>query len=740
MTQHIQQLQPAIEQQEAVDLARYLGFLSANRWLIAGIAALAVLLGAAYAFFSDPVYEANILVQVEGGDRSPSRDGMGDLSSFFNLKAGASAEMEVLRSRLVLSRAVDNTRLFVQVQPKHLPVLGSWMVQHEIRAPFAQMFEKFGYVLDRQAARVSVFNVPAALEDDTDFTLIVQDGGRYRLIQDDEDVDAAGRVGEMLRFATPKGPIELQVDELSARSSAQFILTRKNRLGVIEKLQDVLKIAEKGKQSDVIGVSLEGKSPKLASAVLNEIATQYLVQNEDRKSEAAEKALAFLNTQLPELKRDLETAEVKYNDMRNSRGTVDLGEEAKNVLQQSVQTQTRLVELQQKKRELQTRFADEHPAILAVDEELRTLEKELGGITRKIRKLPAVEQDVMRLTRDVKVNQEIYTTLMSTALQLRLVAASKVGSVRVLDKPAVPVKPVRPKRLLVIFLSGVVGLILGGMAAFARKNIYRRVDDPDEIEQSLGLRVSATIPYGGNREGAPGRGESKALSLEYDPDDTAASDIIESLRRLRNSMQFTMADATNNIVVITGPTAGVGKSFVAANFAVVLAAIGKRVLLADADLRTGHLHDYFDIERGPGLSDVVAGRALVEQVVRRNVVQDVDFVSTGFLPPRPAELLANRNFAKLLQLFAGRYDFILIDTPPVLAVSDAQIIAPHAGAIFNVVRGRISTLDEIQETVRRLNEAGVSVTGTIFNDWNPRLARYRYGMKRYGGYAAAEAQ
>jgi tyrosine-protein kinase Etk/Wzc len=739
MNQPIHQLQSAVVQDESVDLGRYLGFLSSNRWFIVSIAALAILLGTVYAFFADPVYEADILVQVEDSDRSPSRDNLGDLSNFFNLKAGAAAEIEVLRSRLVLTKAVDNTHLYIQIQPKYLPLLGSWMVQHDIQVPFARQLENFGYVLDRQTARISVFNVPRSLEDDTDFNLIVQGGGRFRLIQDDEGIDATGRIGEMLRIATPKGPIELQVDELSARNGAQFILTRKNRLDTIDKLQDALKIAEKGKQSDVIGVSLQGKSPKLTSAVLYEIATQYMRQNEDRKSEAAEKALAFLNRQLPELKQDLERAEAKYNDLRNNRGTVDLDEEAKNVLQQSVQAQTRLLELKQKKRELQARFADVHPAIQAVDEEMRIQERELGNISRKVKKFPADQQDVMRLTRDVKVNQEIYTTLMSTVLQLRLVAASKVGSVRVLDMPVVPVKPVWPKRLLVIFLSGVAGLIFGGMAAFARKNIYRRVDDPDEIEESLGLRVSATIPCGANRAVASGQAESKALPLEYDPDNAAASDVIESLRRLRNSMQFSMAGATNNIALITGPTAGVGKSFVAANFAVVLAAIGKRVLLVDADLRTGHLHEYFDIERGPGLSDVVEGRALVEQVVRKHVMQDVDFISTGSLPSRPAELLANRNVAKLLQLFATRYDFVLVDTPPVLAVSDAQVIAPHAGAVFNVVRGRVSTLGEIEETVKRLNEAGVSVTGTIFNDWNPRLARYRYGMKRYGRYAA-EAQ
>ncbi|HYD78286.1 MAG TPA: polysaccharide biosynthesis tyrosine autokinase [Paucimonas sp.] len=744
MNQAIQQLQPAVEQEESVDLAKYLGFLSANRWLIAGVAAIAIMLGTAYAFLAAPVYEANILIQVEDNSRSSSRDALGELSSVFNLKTRAASEMEVLRSRLVLAKAVDNTGLYIQVQPKHFPVVGAWLAQREIQLPFADAFEGSGYVWSRETARVALFDVPEALEENTEFTLRAEGGGRFRLLQEEERIDAAGRVGETLRIDTAKGPIALRVDDLAARPGSRFLLVRKNRMATIERLQAALRIAERGKQSDIIGVTLEGRNPKQTSAVLNEIADQYLQQNEDRKSDAAERSLAFLSRQLPELKQDLEKSEAKYSELRNSRGTVDLNEEAKNVLQQSVQAQTRLLELKQKKRELQTRFADEHPAIVAIDEQMRTLGGELDNVARKIRNLPAVEQDVVRLTRDVKVNQEIYTALMSTALQLRLVAASKGGNVRVLDKSIAPGKPARPKRMLVIFLSGVAGVILGGLAALARKNIYRRVDDPVEIEQSLGLRISATIPRS-DREHAYGRmqGEqagARALALEYDPDDAGAADVVESLRRFRTSMQFAMTEAKNNIALITGPTPGVGKSFVSANFAAVLAAVGKRVLLVDADLRTGHLHRYFGLERGQGVSDVVTGKALVEHVLHKNVVPDVDFISTGRLTARPAELLAHKNFAKLLQLFGTRYDFVLIDTAPVLAVSDAQIIAPHAGAIFNIVRGGVSTLSEIEETVKRLNEAGVSVTGTVFNDWNPRLARYRYGMKRYDQYLMADAR
>lgn len=220
-------------------------------------------------------------------------------------------------------------------------------------------------------------------------------------------------------------------------------------------------------------------------------------------------------------------------------------------------------------------------------------------------------------------------------------------------------------------------------------------------------------------------GDTKEVSvLSHDvPSDGA----IESLRGFRTSLQFAMLSARNNIVMITGPTQEVGKSFVSANFATVLAAIGKKVLLIDSDLRTGKLHRYFGVERNSGLSDVINAEIPLDQIIHKNVVDNVDFISTGCLPPKPAELLAHREFGHILQLLAARYDFVLIDTAPVLVVSDALVVGTHAGTIFNIVRGGQSTVDEIEEAVKRLNQAGHTVTGTVFNDMKPHSVRYGYG-------------
>jgi tyrosine-protein kinase Etk/Wzc len=206
---------------------------------------------------------------------------------------------------------------------------------------------------------------------------------------------------------------------------------------------------------------------------------------------------------------------------------------------------------------------------------------------------------------------------------------------------------------------------------------------------------------------------------------------IESLRSLRTALQFSMLDATNNIIVITGPTPAMGKSFISVNFAAVLAAAGKKVLLIDGDLRKGHLHQYLGLERKSGFSDLIAAGCNLEQALHKGVIDNVDFIGTGTLPPKPSELLMHKDIGTLLAGFAESYDYVLIDTAPVLAVSDTLIIGAHAGAVFMVARAGVSSMGDIKESLKRCNQAGIPIKGVIFNGVLHRPGGYGYGYGRY---------
>jgi tyrosine-protein kinase Etk/Wzc len=399
--------------------------------------------------------------------------------------------------------------------------------------------------------------------------------------------------------------------------------------------------------------------------------------------------------------------------------------------------QTKLMDLTQKRIELAGRYENGHPVMVTLSEQIAGLNRDIAGLNTRIKRLPQVEQNIVRLIHDVKVSTDVYTAVLSSAQQLRLSAANRVGTVRLLDAAEIPTRPIKPRRNIIVGAATLLGLLLAVLAVFMRKLWQGRVYEPLEVEQQLGLPVTAAIPHSTGQQmlsvrlsgNAPLPGP--ALLQLSTPDDGA----VESLRRLRALLNNTLAGLDNNIVVITGPNAGVGKSFVAANFAAVLASAGKDVLLVDADMRTGHLHRPFAVERGPGLAEYLAGFLYPEKIIRAQVIPHVDLIPSGALPADPAELLATDRLRELLRSVSPRYDYVLVDTPPVLPVSDALAVAALAATTLNVVRSGVTTAVEIDESTRQLRQAGAHVEGVIVNDFRSRSPRYGYGA----GYSASVA-
>jgi tyrosine-protein kinase Etk/Wzc len=722
---------PYIEPDDAdVELKTYFNVLYDNRWLIAGVTFAIMFAAAVYALVAKPVYEANMLIHVEEVSPNSSKNILNEVSSLFETKKAAIAEMELLHSRMVISPAVDKLRLYIEAQPSYFPVAAAWLADHPGKGLSRPGILGYGgYVWGAEKISVPLFDVAPALQN-REFTLTALDRQRYRLEQADKDITLEGAVGSTLAAHTEYGDITLRVEQLNARPGAQFLLRRTSVLSAIENVQNAMLITEQGKQSGVIEVRLQGRSGPLVNAILSEIGREYMRQNLARKTEEAEKSLAFLNTQLPELKRQLEQSESEYNQFRNRHGTIDLGEEAKISLQAAAAAKTRRIELLQKRTELLTRFTNEHPILIGVNQQLKDVDEEIRNIASHIQTLPLLEQDEVRLTRDIKVNTDLYTALSNTAQQLRIISVGKVSNVRMVDAPIVPERPLKPNRPLIIAAAALVGLCLGTVAAFVRKALQGGIDDPKKIEKLLGSRVVyASIPHSANQEKlirqAGGNAKKVPLLAKVLPEDVA----IESLRSFRAALQFSMPHFRNNIVMITGPTSGLGKSFVSVNFAAVMAASGKRVLLIDADLRNGHLHDYFGTGRPRGLSEAINGALRVEQAIRRDVMENLDFMSTGSLPANRAEFLMHLNFGALLDAVSANYDVVLIDPPPILAVADALIIGSHAGAVFILVRAGVSTEGEINESIKRLNHAGIAPQGILFNDMALRLGGYGYQYK-----------
>jgi tyrosine-protein kinase Etk/Wzc len=711
--------------------------ISDHRWLVIGIFLIGSLLGAGYALIAKPVYSTDLLVQVEDSPNT-SKSLLGSLSSLSSLvdvKTDAAAEIEILRSRTLASQAVDSLHLNVFARARYFPLIGSWLASGQDELSRPGLFGYGGYAWGAEKIEVARFEVPKSL-DDQDFVLTVTAPGYFTLRQNTHQITLEGEVGKELNIAVGEGNIVLKVAALNGKAGAKFNLRHASRMATVAELQKSMAIMEKGKGSGILNISLQGHDPELIARTLNSIGLDYVRQNIARKSEEAEQTLAFLDKKLPELRQELEQSENKYNQFRNSSSTINLGEESKLMLQQNVAAQTRLIELKQKRESLLIGFTNDHPAVVGINRQIAEIDDELQKYSAQIKRLPLLEQNLFRLNRDVKVNTDLYTALLNSAQQLRLVKAGKVGNVRIIDPALVPEHPLKPHRSIIVLLSMVLGLFAGVVCALIKKFMFDGVSDAFEIEEALGVTVFASIPRSKKQEQLYQKVLARSPSISVLAQNFPTDMAIEGLRGLRTALQFSMLESRNNIVLITGPTPGLGKSFVAVNFAAVLAAAGKKVLLIDADLRKGYLHQYFGLERGIGLSDLLTAGQDIERVLHKDLLENVSFISTGQLPLKPSELLSHQNFGKLLESLSINYDYVLIDTPPVLAVSDAVIAAAHAATVLLIARAEVSGTGAIKEALKRLAQAGISSKGVVLNDVKLRSSRYgtrdgRYRQEKY---------
>jgi tyrosine-protein kinase Etk/Wzc len=738
MAQNPQTDSPGMEDDE-INLRALLDTLWLDKKLALLIAAPIFVLGTAYALMAKPIYEANLLVQVEESQGSTASL-LGEASAMFDTKTAASAEMEILKSRMVVGNAAESLGLHISAQPKYFPFVGRWWAskQETLAKPGVMGFG--GYTWGSEAIQVSVFNVPHALLGE-EFILTANGTGGFELQQAEHKIALQGKVGQRLDAETPAGKVEILITQLEGQAGARFLLQSNSKLGVIKRLQGELKISEKGKQSGLLEARLEDGDPELASSILNAVGHEYIRQNVGRKSEEAEKSIAFLESQLPDIRRNVEAAETKYNRIRDTRGTIDLGEEARNMLQQAVEIEVKLLEAKREREELLSKFTPQHPSIVNAETQLRMLQAQKTTIQAQVKRLPSVEQDVVGSMRDVKVGNELYTSLLNTLQQLRLAKASKIGTSRIIDAAVVPEQPIKPKRLMIILVSLILGLFAGMAAIFVRKAMRGAIDSPSMIEEGTGLQVYATVLESKDQEALSKKIQAKQagrfILAETSPDDLA----IESLRSFRVALQFAMLDAPNNRVMITGPTPGIGKSFLSANIAAVLAQAGKRVLLIDMDLHKGHLNQYFGVQRAGGLSEVLAGETTLEQATHKNVLENLSFVTNGIQISNPSALFLNERLPQLLEQCSEHYDIVIVDAPPVLLVSDVAVIGPHMGATFMAVRDGSSTLGDLRESVKRLGQARVEVKGVLFNGQLARISSpYGYGYGYGYKYTAQGSQ
>lgn len=704
---------------DEIDLTRLLGLLLEGKWLIIGITTAFMLLGIAYALLATPIYRADALIQVE--KKSSGLPALGDMGDLFAGESQAATEIEILKSRMVVGTVVDQLDLTTQVSPNYLPIIGEFLARRSG---------------ERDRVLIQQFQVPAAYIGE-ELTLTF-DGNNYTLAFEKETV-LQGTVGEVVS----QGDWLLHITDVQAINTQSFSLVKANRLRTITYWQTIFAVAERGRQTGILAANIQHSDRELAAKVLDAIANEYMLQNIRRNAAEAEKSLTFLEEQIPGIQQNLNQAEELLNKYRLESSSVDLNLETSGLLSQVIEVEKQLNELALKETEISRLYTRQHPSYQALVTQKERLLADQTRLQEQIKNLPETQQQVLRLTRDVQVNQEIYLQLVNRMQELNVLRAGTVGNVRILDNAEVNPIPVAPKKPLIVVLATMLGGMLALAIVFIKAALHRGVERAEQLEEE-GINVYASIPlsevqtnFNLRLQKLAKRKSNKATDLpllaKEDPSDLA----IEALRGLRTSLHFAMLEARNNVVMISGPSPAVGKSFITANLAAVLAQGEQKVLLIDGDIRRGYLHNMLHVSNKYGLSNFLADTKAISEyqaVVQHTEVSNLHFIPRGVAAPNPSELLMHPRMAQLLEQASKDYDYVLIDTPPILAVTDPAIVGSYAGTTLLVARFGQSQVKEMLHTVKRFEQNGIDIKGVILNGVERKAAAY-YGYGYQYGYA-----
>ncbi|MEZ9503047.1 polysaccharide biosynthesis tyrosine autokinase [Vibrio sp. 10N.286.51.B11] len=708
--------QPSSNSPDVIDLGKLLGILLDAKWLIMLTTFVFAIFGIALALLSTPIYKADSLIQIEKKSSGGISSMVGDMGDMFSQDSSVPAEIEIIRSRMILGETVDKFNLTTVTSPIYMPYIGKGVARLKG---------------DINRIEVSRFVLPRYTTGAHKIEILDAEQGTYQLVRDNERVILKGQVGEL----ATAGDYSLFVTGFESTNGFEFSIGKRSRLAAIGWLKASLSLSEQGRQTGILNLSFAGEDKQQISEILNHISQTYFLQNVQRNSAEAEKSLSFLKSHLPGIKSQLNSYEDTLNSYRQKNDSIDLGLEAQTTLRLVVGLEAQLNELTFKESEISQRFTKDHPTYKSLLDKRNILLEEKERLNKQVQKLPKTQREILRMTRDVEVNQQIYIQLLNKVQELSIIKAGTVGNVRILDDAQAYAGAIKPKKSLIVVLATLLGGMLSVAFVLVKAAFHRGVESPDQIEQ-IGLPVYAAVPKSDLQIELSNRFKSKkrqtkgaeALLAESNPADLS----VEALRGLRTSLHFAMLEAKNNILMISGPAPGIGKSFISTNFAAVAAKTGQKVLLIDADMRKGYLQQSFGVNWDNGLSDVLSGKQEFAQSVKTTPVENLDIITRGQVPPNPSELLMHPRFAELMEWASKEYDLVIVDTPPVLAVTDPSIVGAFAGTTLMVARYGQNTIKEIDVARNRFEQSGIEVKGVIFNAIEKKASSsYGYGYYNY---------
>lgn len=720
------------------------------RWYFIGVA-LAIFAGSiVYALIKSPIYTADVLIQVEE-KKGSSLGALSQVAKALDVQQSpVQGEIEIIRSRNVIGRAADSLKANIEITvDNRIPIIGGILARFLDKDETGLTKPLWNSTLawGGEELRIEEFVVPSKFLLRS-FYLKIGDDRQWELF--DEDMKSLGKGQGREALEALDGKLRFAINSVKARPGTEFEIRVHSAQSWIRRIVSAMSVTETKRQSSVIKITYEDRNPQRASDFLNAVADSYVQQNIERRSEEAEKSLVFLKEELPQLKKQLEASENRLNAFRNQKKTIDITGEIKELLEKSTQLEKSRLELELKRKEFTERYEPAHPLFKSITSQLQGIKSESALLNRQISQLPELQQEFIRLARDVEVNNQLYISLLNNSQQLQIAKAGTVANVAIIDRAVPPEKPSRPNKPLTIAIGGLLGLLLGFITTQLLALMTRIVRDPKKLELATGKSIMAILPLAVEQlehSEAMGdralREESVYLLAKEKPNALT----IEALRSLRTSLLFNLSETQRGkVILVTSAVPAQGKSFISANLSFLMGAIGKRVLLIEADIRLASIKRYIDFDtEAAGLSSILKGEATEEQVILHNVYPNMDFLQAGPRVRNPGDLLSTGRMQDLIHRLADQYDLVIIDSPPLLSVNDAREMAKAADLTVFVTRQDAVSMADVDEALDVFGKSGNQITGFIFNGFVPSQIRYgyrygygygKYGKYGYGGYDA----
>lgn len=709
-----------------IDLKSILNLIKNSYKLILIITIIFFVAGIYYANTRPPVYQSTAMIQVGNNDISGAiSSGVGGIAALAGLagqSSSSSVETVLLQSPYVLGQVVRQLGLDISVSPHYSGF-------------FARKWAAFRHRNNGDVS-LSTLEVPDALLSKA-LILTVRNKDQYSLFTKNGEKILDGTFGKVCTANYFSQPVTIKVTALNAKPGAQFELIKQQIPDVANDLAGALSIKEEGISTGIMKIHYISGNRVQAQALLNAILTVAVEKNIEEKSQEAAKTFQFISSQLPISKKNLGDAENKFNLYGAKKGIFDPVIEKQALEENIFELQKQLETSHFQKTLLLQKFTSIHPLVILETEKEDRIESEIKKNKEKLMRLSPVTIKEIDMQRDTKIEESVYIGLSESAQRMEMMKASVISSLRILSGATYPISRIPVNKRAIIFGAIFFGLMFSLGIIFIRHVLSPVIEDPDVVERMIGIAVTAIIPFSEKQMSYNKKikldklyaGKNPFLLSRENPNDIS----IEGIRSLRTAIQMALLEAKNNVIAITGCSPGVGKSFISSNLAALLSDLGKHILIIDSDIRLGKLSQSFGKAKAPGLSTYLKNEANLDEIIQNIIPGKLDFIATGLYPENPSELLSQNSLADLIQLMQSRYDLVIIDTPPILAVTDSALILRYAATNLMVLGVGKDQMREVLYAKKILEKAGIELTGLVFNTLKQQKAGFghNYGYSNY---------